>query len=200
MSAPHWLGAADRFLFREINQAWTNRVLDAIMPVLTDLDRSRVFLGLALPGVLLAWLWRQRARAARVILALGLVVGATDLLCHRALKPLVHRARPERAGVGAVLRAGSHGVYGFPSNHAANMFAGAAFLSPLYPSLSVAFFAGAAVIAYSRVYVGAHFPLDVVGGGLVGMILGFAGAWAFRRLEGSRAPPGQGAARAERSR
>ena len=185
MSPLHVLRAADRFLFHKINHVWTNRALDAVLPLVTDLNKSRVFLGLVLPLVLLAWVWRQRLRAVRAILALALIVGMTDLVCYRAIKPLVHRLRPEYAGVAPVLRAGSHGRYGFPSNHAANSFAAAAFLSALDPALSLPLFAAASVVAYSRVYVGAHFPLDVVGGALVGMVLGFAGAWALLRLESS---------------
>lgn len=177
----HSLIAADRLLFHKVNQVWTHPALDAFMPFVTDLHKSRPVLWLVLPAALAAWIYRKRELAARTILALALVVGLTDTLSYRVIKPLVHRARPEGAGVAVVLRAGSGGD-GFPSNHAANTFAAAAFLAPLYPALSVPLFAVAAVVAYSRVYVGAHFPLDVAGGAALGLLIGWLAGAALRRL------------------
>ena len=58
--------------------------------------------------------------------------------------------------------------HSFPSGHTATSFAGATALSLLYPRATPAFFLLAAAIAYSRLYVGVHFPLDVVGGAVIG--------------------------------
>jgi undecaprenyl-diphosphatase len=57
----------------------------------------------------------------------------------------------------------------FPSGHTATAFAGATALSFFYPRGSPAFFVLAAAIAYSRLYVGVHFPLDVAGGIVIGV-------------------------------
>ena len=59
--------------------------------------------------------------------------------------------------------------HSFPSGHTATSFAGATALSLLYPRATPAFFLLAAAIAYSRLYVGVHFPLDVVGGAVIGV-------------------------------
>ena len=59
--------------------------------------------------------------------------------------------------------------HSFPSCHTATSFAGATALSLLYPRATPAFFLLAAAIAYSRLYVGVHFPLDVVGGAVIGV-------------------------------
>jgi undecaprenyl-diphosphatase len=59
--------------------------------------------------------------------------------------------------------------HSFPSGHTATSFAGATALSLLYPRGTPAFFLLAAAIAYSRLYVGVHFPLDVVGGAVIGV-------------------------------
>jgi len=59
--------------------------------------------------------------------------------------------------------------HSFPSGHTATAFAGAMVLSVLVPRAAPAFFVLAAAIAYSRLYVGVHFPLDVVGGAVIGL-------------------------------
>jgi undecaprenyl-diphosphatase len=59
--------------------------------------------------------------------------------------------------------------HSFPSGHTATSFAGATALSLLYPRGAPAFYVLAAAIAYSRLYVGVHFPLDVLGGVVIGV-------------------------------
>ena len=65
----------------------------------------------------------------------------------------------------------------FPSGHAANAFAGAMVLSRLVPGVQVAWWALASAIAFSRVYLGVHHPLDVLAGAVIGAICGVV---AFR--------------------
>jgi len=70
----------------------------------------------------------------------------------------------------------------FPSGHAATSFASAAVLSVFAPRLAPGFILLAAAIGFSRVYVGVHYPLDVVGGA----VLGVAVAAVLLRLAGGR--------------
>jgi len=162
----------DHWLFERINGDWTSPLLDAILPFLTDLNRNH-FLPLIVLVLLGAWIFKQRLRALVWILTLVIAVGASDLISYRVIKSLAERNRPEQAGVHVVLRTTHHSGSSFPSNHAANAFAGASVLSSAFPPATPLFYLIAFLIAYSRVYVGVHFPLDVIAGGLLGWMIGF---------------------------
>jgi undecaprenyl-diphosphatase len=172
--------AADERLFHLVNGVWTSRFLDAVLPALSDADKSASFWAAIALGAGF-WVCRERRSVLKTLAALVLTVGACDLLAYRVLKQAVRRPRPEYSGISVVLRAGAHGRYGFPSNHAANCFAVVAFLGTLYPAVRIPLFLLASVVAYSRVYVGAHFPLDVAGGAAFGSLVGWTAAAVFRR-------------------
>ena len=78
------------------------------------------------------------------------------------------------------------GKYGFYSSHASNTFFLAAYLSSLlggrYRFLALFLFIWAAVVSYSRIYLGVHFPLDILTGAVAGAILGRAFALLFNRI------------------
>ena len=116
-----------------------------------------VWLGL---GLALALLWR---RATPFVLVL-LVDAAADGLA-TLLKVAVGSHRPSD---GAPLIAIPH-TDSFPSGHTATSFACATVLAVLVPRAAPAFYVLALAIGYSRIYVGVHWPLDVVGGAVVGV-------------------------------
>ena len=69
----------------------------------------------------------------------------------------------------------------FPSGHAATSFAAATILSFAYPRLAPFLYLLAAAVAFSRVYVGVHYPLDVLGGAALGMLVAVALRFLVRR-------------------
>jgi len=179
------LRGVDQSIFLRINQSWTHPWLDSFFPWLTDLDRNRVALWGALPVALAWWLYARRGRAVKVLLAMVLAVGVCDAVAYRFIKPMVKRSRPTEAGVSVTLRTLRPGSYGFPSNHACNTFAGATVLGLAEPPLLWPGLAVAALVAYSRVYVGVHFPADVAAGAVLGLMVGGAvgaGLLRFGRL------------------
>ncbi len=158
----------DRELFARINQQWTNTAFDWFFPRITDLHKDPVFV-LAAGALVLWWIFRQRVYAAKWILVLVLSVGAADLISYRVIKQYAQRVRPAEAGLTVQLRTHSHSGTSFPSNHAANVFAAATVISSISPWTAPLMFLIAALVAYSRVYVGVHFPLDVAAGALLGI-------------------------------
>ena len=182
------LRGLDYTLFHWINESWANSWFDAFFPWLTNLDRDRVFLWGALPVAAAWWVYARRGRAVKTLLAMALAIGLCDAFAYRFIKPLVKRPRPTQAGIAMTLRTHPPGSYGFPSNHACNTFAGAAVLALAEPPLLWPALAAAALVAYSRVYVGVHFPADVLAGALLGLLVGGAvgaGLLKFGRLSRS---------------
>jgi undecaprenyl-diphosphatase len=75
----------------------------------------------------------------------------------------------------------------FPSGHAATSFAAATVLTFARPRWAPAFFLLALAIGFSRIYVGVHYPLDVVGGAVLGILVATALRWLVAALRSSRA-------------
>jgi undecaprenyl-diphosphatase len=111
-------------------------------------------------GLALSVVWRR----ALPFVLVGLAVLAADGLA-ALVKAAVGENRPTEPDP-LVTIPHSHS---FPSGHTATAFAGAMMLSYLVPRAAPAFFTLAAAIAYSRLYVGVHFPLDVGGGAVIGV-------------------------------
>lgn len=172
------LRTVDHWIFERINQDWTSGAFDWFFPRVTDLHKSPVFLLCMLP-LLVLWVYKKRTIGLKWILVLIMAVGLTDATSYRVIKSLVQRDRPQFVSdLKVELRTHRHSGTSFPSNHAGNVFAAATVLSAAFPPFWFLFFGVATSIAYSRVYVGVHFPLDVASGALLGMLI----AWSLRKL------------------
>ena len=110
----------------------------------------------------------------RFRLALGLgIAGASVYALAEVFKALVDRGRPAALLAGVHLRGAPATGNGYPSGHAAVAFALASIAWLWFgPRVRWLFLAAAVVVCFSRVYVGAHFPLDVVGGAALGVASG----------------------------
>lgn len=128
-------------------------------------------------GALLAFgifLANRKRPAWLVAIVLGGAVGATDGLCHYVIKQLVQRTRPCVTEPGLYTPAGCGTGFSMPSIHAANAFAAALVMTMLVPRAAVPAYLLAAAIAISRVFLGVHYPTDIVAGAVVGTAIGLA--------------------------
>jgi undecaprenyl-diphosphatase len=130
----------------------------------------------------LAAVYRRAAPFVLVLLAVAAADGIAGLV-----KAAVGENRPDEPDP-LVTIPHSHS---FPSGHTATAVAGAVVLSYLAPRAAPAFAVLAAAVAYSRLYVGVHFPLDVAGGAAIGaatalLLLAVARRRSARELRGAR--------------
>jgi len=99
------------------------------------------------------------------------------------IKHLIARIRPCNALTDALTPLGCTGSYSFPSNHALNNFAAAVFFYRLFPKLKVVLFLVASLMAISRVYLGLHYPSDILGGAIIGSGIGYLFASTALKIE-----------------
>lgn len=187
------IDAWDRWAIQAWHEGWHPAALDAIAPWWRDRNTW-----IPLYAVLLVWLvYRQRRWGFYRALAIATAVGLADLTSARLLKPLFGRIRPcnlDGLKEHLDLLTGCGSGLSFPSNHATNHFAFAVavsllafspeFLGPRWrPLLKVLLVLWATSIALAQVYVGRHYPSDVLAGAGLGALIGWLIAKIFAALE-----------------
>jgi len=172
----------------KINSVWTNSLFDSVLPWWREANTwIPLYLFLLLFGILnfgkKVWLWLA-------FIVLTLVI--TDQVSSHIIKPLVGRIRPcnepSLAGQVRLLLGNCSGTYSFTSSHAANHFGFAVFLvitlQQVFGKWRRWLLVWAASVSYAQVYVGIHYPLDVLGGAILGIATGYLSALFFNRRFG----------------
>ncbi len=128
-------------------------------------------------------IWKYRWKSLWILLAVAILITLSDQIAN-LLKASVKRPRPckdpEIGHLVQLVNDYCSGAYGFVSGHASNSFALATFISSLFRKswVTAGIFTWAVLVSYSRIYLGVHYPGDVVCGALLGIILG----WLASRL------------------
>lgn len=165
--------AFDKALFYFINHTLANPVFDWLMPSITE--KSHWIIPILIIWLVLLVFGRKRGRIAAILLLL--TVATTDPVCYRVLKPTFKRIRPSRTLEDVRLLVRRGGKYGFPSNHAANITGAMLILGYFFRKYKYGFATIAGLISFSRIYVGVHYPFDVIFGIFIGIL--FAVLWLF---------------------
>lgn len=131
--------------------------------------------------------------AAIAFIMLAIAVGGADVICAQLIKPLVARPRPthdvEISALVHLVNGYRGGAYGFCSNHAANTMACATLIAAIFthnkPGYTHAYVTlplmlWVAINCYSRMYLGVHYPLDILAGLMVGVIMALLVWYLFR--------------------
>jgi len=159
----------DIAVFYFFNHTLSNTLFDKFFPFITDVKHWYITYVILILLLIIKGKKLERISAGFVIL----LITATDQFSSFFVKNLVGRIRPCNELPDVNILAGCTGSFSFPSSHAVNNFAVAVFFSILFPKYKWAFYITAALLALSRVYVGVHYPSDIIGGALIGSVFGF---------------------------
>ena len=145
--------AADRYLFDMIHDDLSSNLLDDVVPTINDFGSSKYVIGAVLVTTVLG---TDEMRQTGLLVGAGF---AASSLMTEALKRGIGRSRPLTP----------EDTHSMPSGHAAVAFSAATALAHRYPRWRVAFYTVAGGVAFARVYLGRHYPSDVIAGAAVGV-------------------------------
>ena len=171
------LSSFDTWLFHLLNGGLRNDFFDVVMPYITRVRYWRVPI-----GVFLAVLFFFGGRRGRIVaLLLVPAIAVSDVVGSRVIRHLYFRMRP-CAGLDDVnLLVSCARSSSLPSIHALNMFTAVTVVGAFYGiRVRALVFSIATLVGFSRVYVGAHYPLDVLAGALIGLAWGMTLVWTWR--------------------
>lgn len=180
----------DHQLFEAINTGLSNAVFDWLMPIMRN---KYTWIPLYIAIIFFA-IKTYKTKGLYLVLFLVATVGIADFGSASIVKPIFKRDRPcnELAfQTHVIARVPCGSGKSFPSTHASDHFSIAIFLSMLFYK-KWKYFTGIAVfwaglICFSQVYVGVHFPVDVVTGAIFGSLIGFLGAKLYLKYFSFRA-------------
>ena len=161
------LNALDARIYLAVNEVPHPGVLDSLAWALALVTTGG---WIWVIGTLLAYLLRAPRSWSAVKQLLPSVVVATWVIEY-PIKAFFRRRRPFARIVEALVIGKKPGSWSFPSGHTGASFASAWILAQVWPRLAPAFFGVAGTVGFSRIYVGAHYPGDVLSGALLGMLL-----------------------------
>lgn len=171
----------DKALFVSLN-SMGNPTWDALWIFLTKKSFFVVY------PIFIYLIFKVKGRDGWLLLAfVGLTILLSDQISVQCFKNVFKRLRPDHTeGLGDQVRflMNKAGQYGFVSSHATNVFGVAGILTAVlgkyYKGLWVYLFTWASIVSYSRIYVGKHFPMDLICGAILGLLISFVTVKLYR--------------------
>lgn len=186
MNIIHTISTLDTNFFLVINGCHSS-FFDGVMFAISEkLTWAPLYL-----AVLYTLIKRWGRESIWLVFALIMCVVIADQIASGVIKELVQRLRPSHASslIDNIHLVNNYkgGRYGFVSSHAGNAFGFALLSSLLFRQKSyiIAIFIWATLTAYSRIYLGVHYPLDILGGILVGVLTAFGCFFIIKKLRPS---------------
>lgn len=168
----------DAFLLKLVNVTAKNTVFDMIMPVIT-LGGS-FYLMLATGLVVALFVKKEKAYFAGSFVAVMFI----SVYAYRFMKVFFERQRPVFSYEWVNIIGFPLESYSFPSGHSTIVFTWAVFMSMKHPRDKMYYLTIAVLVAFSRVYMGVHYPSDVFAGAILGSFIAFSWNTFFERIKG----------------
>lgn len=172
-----FISQLDVWMLLRLNAGVANPFFDWLMPIATEL---RNWAPLVIAGLLAIAIFGGGKGRTAVLLAIVLLT-VTDQLSSTVIKNFVERPRPchDVEGVRVLYRCGK--TFSFPSSHAVSSMAAAIFFGLLYKRLLWLLISVAVLVSYSRIYLGIHYPFDILAGWILGGGLAAAAILVYHR-------------------
>ncbi len=167
-----------------INLSWTHPLADRFFMFITNVHKFWWVRFIVIPVIFFLLFWKFKARALVLFGTLAICVGVSDWVNHNVIKPGFSRPRPFVDHPQIQNKLGYQpGGFSFPSNHAVNCMAAAAIISIFAPAWTWALIFYAFLVGYSRIYLGVHYPSDILVGWILGWCWGELGVFLIRRFQ-----------------
>ncbi len=173
------IAALDASVFRAINTGLSASWLDPVMLGITTFGEGLVLAVTSL-GILAVGVVKKRDQLKRLGQAAFVAYAASGIIS-ALVKQFGDRPRPVLVMFDAHIVGKPLFVHSFPSGHSTTAFAAAFVFAAFFPSWRWPILALAVVVGFSRIYLGVHFPFDVVYGAILGSLVGAGAAWVFKR-------------------
>ena len=164
-----FLYALDLSIFYFINHTISNPIFDKFFPFITNVKHWYI-------AYIILWaiLLIKGGKIGKIAsVGIILLVATSDQISSNLLKNYFERIRPCNALDDVNLLINGTRSFSFPSSHAVNNFAVAFYFYKLYPKLKWILFITAFLVAFSRPYVGVHYPSDILFGSIIGIAIGY---------------------------
>ena len=163
----------DNTILRWINVKFRNKTFDKIMPIITSAGN----LGIIWIVISVLLITKKDYRVLGQTILIALVI--TTIIGEGVIKNIVKRKRPFYGDDDKELLISRPITYSFPSGHTASSFAVATVFIKTDNAASLEIMLLACLIAFSRIYLGVHYPSDVIGGGIIGTLCGLITVMLF---------------------